>query len=248
MFPRWMNYFLPLAIVGFFGISLYAPAFITLTLAPQTTDVGYAPAQPIPYSHALHAGELGIDCRYCHTTVEKTAFAAIPPTQTCMNCHTTIKKTVTTTEGTTDNPKLVALMQSWRTGDPIEWVKVHDLPDYSYFNHSAHVNKGVGCVSCHGRIDRMDVVYQAKPLNMAWCLECHNQPEKFLRPRDEVTNLAFEVSDVDKTHPQIAMTIRDEHGMTPSQPITQELLGTYLKETYKIRDHEYMTSCSTCHR
>jgi len=245
MFPRWMNYFLPLAVVGFFGGALYAPAFVTLTLAPQATDVGYAPAQPVPYSHALHAGQLGIDCRYCHTTVEKTAFAAIPPTQTCMNCHTSIK--VNGIDGTPNN-KLHALVESWRSGEPVEWVKIHDLPDYSYFNHSAHVNKGVSCVSCHGRVDRMDVVYQAEPLNMAWCLECHREPEKFLRPTDQVTNLAFVPGDVDKTHPEMAATIRDQHKMTPSQPITQDLLGSYLKETYKIRDHEYMTSCSTCHR
>lgn len=239
MFPRWANYLLPLVIVGFAGAAVYVPSFITLVFAPQATDVGYAPQQPIPYSHALHAGQLGIDCRYCHSTVDKAAFAAIPPSQTCMNCHTAIRK---------GSNKLTPLYESWEKGTPVEWKKIHDLPDYSYFNHSAHINKGVGCNTCHGRIDQMEVVYQHEPLNMAWCLNCHREPEKFIRPADQVTNMAFKPADVDVTNPDIAAHIREVAGLSADTEIDQELLGNYLKQKYQIKDHEFMTSCSTCHR
>ena len=151
VFPRWANYALPVIALAAFGGMMYVPTLITLGASPRTTAVGYSPKQPIPYSHKLHVGQLGLDCRYCHFTVEKTAFAAIPPTQVCMNCHTRIRP----------NSQLLApLRESWETGDPVQWVKIHDLPDYAYFNHSAHVNHGVGCVSCHGRIDEMEQVYQ----------------------------------------------------------------------------------------
>ncbi len=245
MFPRWANYLLPLLVVGAFGAALYLPALVTLGLSPKATDVGYAPEQPIPYSHALHAGQLGMDCRYCHTTVERAGFAAVPATQTCMNCHSYVKKN--DASGNPNN-KLAALYESWQTGKPVEWVKIHDLPDYSYFNHSAHVNKGVGCTTCHGRIDRMEVVYQAEPMNMAWCLECHREPEKFLRPADQVTNMGFQAEDVDLTNPEIAAEIRRIHEMTADQKITQDALGSHLREKYGIKGSEFMTSCSTCHR
>ena len=176
------------------------------------------PLQPVPFSHALHAGELGMDCLYCHTTVDKAAFAAIPPTQTCMNCHTAIKP---------DSPRLAAVRESYATGQPIPWKKVHDLPDYAYFDHAIHVNKGVGCVSCHGRVDKMEVVYQSKPLTMAWCLECHRAPEQHLRPREEVTNMAWMPQVIGKT---------------------QYELGSELKQKYNVHDAAYMTSCYTCHR
>ena len=143
-------------------------------------SVGYAPTQPVPYSHALHAGKLGIDCRYCHNTVEKTAFASLPATQTCMNCHTKIR---------TDSEFLKPVRDSWATGEPIKWIKIHNLANYVYFNHSAHVSHGVGCVECHGRIDRMDIVFQAAPLSMGWCLDCHRAPESHLRPKDQITNM-----------------------------------------------------------
>jgi hypothetical protein len=142
--------------------------------------------------------------------------AAIPPTQVCMNCHTGILP---------ESPKLALVRQSAATGMPIEWVKVHDLPDYSYFNHSAHVNKGIGCVSCHGRVDQMDIVRQTQPLSMAWCLDCHRAPEQHLRPADQITNMAWKPPNGD-----------------------QLKLGLELKAHYGIRDATYMTSCSTCHR
>ncbi|MCS7032724.1 MAG: cytochrome c family protein [Phycisphaerae bacterium] len=223
LFPRWANYALPALIVMVLGGALYVPTVVTFGFSTYTTDVGYAPIQPIPYSHALHAGELGIDCRYCHSTVEKAGFAAIPSTQVCMNCHTNIRST---------SEKLKPLMESWQTGKPIEWVKVHDLPDYAYFNHSAHVNAGVGCVSCHGRVDTMEVVYQAERLSMSWCIDCHRNPEKHLRPRDQVTNMKYQPE------------IREGETLEAAQL----RVGRELKEKYRIHDEQYMIACSTCHR
>jgi hypothetical protein len=178
VFPRWVNKLvLILPILVTLG-GLYVVVLVIYAAAPQTTDVGYQPKQPVPYSHALHVGRLGLDCRYCHSTVEYAAHAALPPTQTCMNCHKSIRA---------ESPKLLPVRESYATGKSIEWIRVHDLPNFVYFNHSAHVRRGVGCVSCHGRIDKMDVVYQAKPLNMGWCLDCHRHPESSLRPLDKVT-------------------------------------------------------------
>jgi hypothetical protein len=137
----------------------------------------------VPYSHRLHVTELGMDCRYCHNTVESETFAAIPPTATCMNCHTQIR---------TDSPKLALVRESWETGEPIAWVKIHQLPDYAYFYHDAHVAAGVGCATCHGRIDRMEVVSLAEPLSMGWCIDCHRDPKPNLRPLDQVTNMNWD--------------------------------------------------------
>jgi hypothetical protein len=174
-FPQWTNSIRPIATLAILGGLVYVVVLIAAAFSPTTTNVGYAPEQPIPYSHALHAGELGIDCRYCHNTVDRAAHASIPPTQTCMNCHDKIK---------TDSEKLAPLRDSYETGMPIEWVRIHDLPDFSYFDHSAHVTRGVGCVSCHGRVDLMEVVRQEEPLSMGWCLDCHRNPEPELRPLD----------------------------------------------------------------
>lgn len=229
VFPRWANYLLPLAVVGAIASGMYLPVLVGLGASADTLNVGYAPDQPVPYSHALHVGELGMDCRYCHNTVEDAAFAAIPPTQTCINCH----NPATTGAGVRKNsPKLKELHESYNTGKSVKWKKVHDLPDYAYFNHSAHINKGVSCVSCHGRVDKMEVVYQAKSLSMAWCLECHREPEKFLRPVDQVTNLSWE--------PEV------QPGETKAD--AQLRIGLDLKQKYNIHDQAYMTSCSTCHR
>jgi menaquinone reductase, multiheme cytochrome c subunit len=216
LFPRWVNYLLPLVVLGAVGGGLYVPTLFLAGASPKATAVGYAPRQPVPYSHAVHAGRLGLDCRYCHTTVETAAFAALPPTQTCMNCHAMIKPN--------DGRNLTAVLESWKKGMPVKWVKVNDLPDYVYFDHSAHVTHGVGCVSCHDRVDRMDVVYQAKPLSMGWCLECHRAAEPYLRPVDAVTNMDW-------------------------KPRGGQLeLGAGLKAQYGIHDAAYMTSCYTCHR
>lgn len=148
--------------------------------SPYYTDVGYQPEQPVAYSHKFHVGELGMDCRYCHVGVETSPVAGIPPTQTCMNCHIMVKPT-------SDSLKVVKA--SWDNNIPIQWIRVHKSPDYVYFDHSAHVNSGVGCISCHGRVDRMSVVMQSEPLSMNWCLECHRNPEDHLRPVSEITNM-----------------------------------------------------------
>jgi menaquinone reductase, multiheme cytochrome c subunit len=149
---------------------------------PEVKDTGYAPIQPVAYSHKLHAGDLGMDCRYCHYTVERSGYAAIPQTEVCMNCHVRVKDT---------SPELQPVRDSYATGEPIPWVKVHRLPDYVYFNHQAHVTSGVSCLSCHGRVDQMIVVKQMEPLSMAWCLDCHRNPAAHIRPTEEVTNLAW---------------------------------------------------------
>jgi len=215
VFPRWANYLLPTLILMAVGAGPYLVVAFGLGGSPVTTDVGYQPVQPVEFSHALHAGDLGIDCRYCHTTVDKAAFAAIPATQTCLNCHSKIR---------TDSPKLLKVRESGVTGKPIEWIKVNNLPDFAYFNHSAHVTRGVSCVACHGRVDQMDRVYQATTLSMTFCLDCHRAPEKHLRPIEEVTNLAW---------------------LPEGDQLT---LGLELKKKLGIRDADYMTSCSLCHR
>lgn len=183
LFPRSLNY-LPLALaVGTAGAGGGVTFLIWYYFSPKNLQVGYAPEQPIDYSHKLHADELGIDCRYCHANVERSQEAMVPPTQTCMGCHAIVKK---------DSPALSRLQDSWQTGEPVPWVRVHKLPDHVYFDHSAHLAAGVGCSSCHGRIDQMAVVRLDTPLNMGWCLECHRDPGPNLRPKGELTNMAWE--------------------------------------------------------
>ena len=186
-----------------------------LNRSPYVTGADVAREQPVQFSHAHHAGALGIDCRYCHTTVEKSSFAGIPPTKTCINCHSQIWST---------SPYLEPVRESWRTGKALQWNRVHDLPDFVYFNHSIHVNKGVGCSSCHGQVDQMPLIRQVSSLQMEWCIACHRAPEKFLRPKAEIYNMAWE-------------------------PGSDQLkLGSELRQQYNIRSKEVLTSCSTCHR
>jgi len=147
---------------------------------PTRIDTGYSPVQPVAFSHKLHAGNLGMDCRYCHSTVEKSGYAAVPATEVCMNCHVRVKP---------DSPLLQRVRESYATGEPVPWVKVHKLADYAYFNHQAHVTAGVSCVSCHGRVDQMIEVKQVQPLSMAWCLDCHRNPAPHIRPAALVTRL-----------------------------------------------------------
>lgn len=183
IFPKSADFIVRLA-GAFLGISvLTGVAAYTYLTHPMVQDTGYRPVQPVPYSHKLHAGNLGMDCYYCHNTVTKAGHAAIPPTETCMNCHTRVK---------TASSALAPVRESYATGKPVEWVKIHILPDYAYFNHSAHVTAGVSCVSCHGRVDQMVEVQQVKPLNMGWCLECHRNPAPNLRPAELVTKLDWE--------------------------------------------------------
>ena len=218
-FPRWANYLFPAMLLVAIGLFTYIPLLGTLAISPNTRSVGYQPAQPVPFSHQVHAGKLQIDCRYCHSTVETAAFAAIPSTQVCLNCHASIKA---------DSPKLETIRMSFESGLPISWIKVHSVPDFVYFDHSAHVNKGVACESCHGRIDEMEEVYQVESLSMAWCLKCHREPERFVRPREFVTKMGWD---------SLAALKK-----------TQGELGKELVSTHKIQSKHFMTSCTTCHR
>lgn len=182
IFPRSTNR-LPLALALAGALApVAAVGFVWYYFSPSYTDVGYRPAQPVPYSHKLHAGELGLDCRYCHASVEVSAVANVPPTQVCMNCHRLVAR---------DRPTLQPVRDSATSGKPLRWVRIHNVPDYAYFEHRAHVRAGVGCVSCHGRVDKMDVVRQSEPLSMSWCLDCHRAPENHLRPVSEVTNMEY---------------------------------------------------------
>lgn len=184
IFPQWANEVPRRILLGLIIVVTAMVAGVWYYFSPEYTDVGYAPEQPVPYSHALHAGQLGLDCQYCHSEVFNSKQANVPPTQTCMNCHEQV---------TTPNPEnLTEIRESWETGRPVEWVRVHNLPDYAYFNHAAHVNVGVGCETCHGRVDRMEVVFQKEPLSMSWCLDCHRNPEQYVRPVEEVTTMGFQ--------------------------------------------------------
>jgi hypothetical protein len=180
IFPKSANA-LPLQILIFLGIlGGVAAAGITYYATPAYLRVGYAPVQPVPFDHSLHAGQLGLDCRYCHSSVEKSATSGVPAAQTCMNCHSTIK---------TQSPLLEVVRQSYQTGDPVPWVKIHAVPDYVYFNHSVHVNRGVSCVECHGKVNEMEVVRQDQPHSMSWCLDCHRDPAARVRDPKDVFNL-----------------------------------------------------------
>ena len=179
------------------------------------TQAYVARAQPVQFSHKHHVSDDGIDCRYCHTTAETGAVAGLPPTKTCMNCHSQLFA---------DSPYLEPVRESWRTGKPIQWTRVHDLPDFAYFDHSIHINKGVGCSTCHGRVDQMPLMWQVASLQMEWCLECHRQPERFIRPRREIFNMEWQ------------------------PPPNQLEEGSKLKAEYKIQNPGVLTSCSTCHR
>ncbi len=186
IFPRTLNWLPVVVFVAFNALGAGATFLVWYYFSPSNTQVGYAPAQPVPYSHRLHAGQLGIDCRYCHAQVERAAHAMVPATQTCMGCHAVIKK---------QSARLEAIRESWRTQRPVQWVRVHKLPDHAFFDHSVHLSAGVGCATCHGRIDEMEVVRQAQPLSMGWCLECHRNPEPNLRPVSEITNMAYSRAD-----------------------------------------------------
>ncbi len=191
--------------------------------------------QPVQFSHKHHVGDDGIDCRYCHTSVETSNTAGMPPTKTCMNCHSQIWS---------ESPYLEIVRTSFRDNKPIEWARVHDLPDFVYFNHSIHVNKGVGCASCHGRVDMMPAVYQAASLQMEWCLACHREPERFLRPKDQITNMAWNI----EGDAADGVTANAENRLGENLAPRRRERALQLKREYKIRDAATLTSCSTCHR
>ncbi|MGE4601712.1 MAG: cytochrome c3 family protein [Planctomycetota bacterium] len=226
IFRPWMDQLLKLLGAGAAVTGLYVVLMVYFGLSPKTLSAGYMPQQPVPYSHALHVGELGLDCRYCHTTVESAAFAAVPPTQTCINCHEKIAPT---------SHKLDPVRDSFVSGLPVQWIKVHDLPDYVYFNHSAHVTRGVSCVECHGRVDRMEEVHQVKPLSMGWCLGCHRNPASHLRPVDRVTDLDW---GLDRT---------EEEKEAQGNEIMKGL-GLIDESGHPTARLTLLTNCSTCHR
>src|SRR6266849_8746728 len=193
-----------------FLIGLALIAVLAVARSPYMTRQNFTREQPVQFSHKHHVGDDGIDCRYCHTSVEVSAVAGIPPTETCMSCHTQIWSNA---------EMLEPVRASFRSGKSIEWVRVHDLPDFVYFNHSIHVNKGIGCSTCHGRVDQMPLTFKVNTLFMQWCIECHRAPQHYIRPRDQVFNIAYQYPD------------------------NQEELGTRLVQEYKVQS---LTDCVTC--
>ena len=182
IFPQSANKVPLLVAVAALVLPAVAVGGVWYYFSPRFTDVGYQPVQPVPYSHKLHAGEMQIDCRYCHASVETSPIANVPPTQACMNCHLLVARTV---------ESLAPIRDSAKNGTPMRWLRVHKLGEYAYFNHRVHVRSGVGCVSCHGHVEEMEVVRQVEPLSMGWCLDCHRNPEPHLRPLSEITNMAW---------------------------------------------------------
>lgn len=203
IFPQWANRTPVVLVAGFAVIGLMVPPIVWYYFSPEYTDVGYQPVQPVPYSHALHVGELGLDCRFCHSSVERSAVASVPPTEVCMNCHHVVKR---------DSPLLAPILQSSSTGEPMQWVRVHKVPEYAYFNHSAHLGAGVGCSSCHGPVHQMEVVRQVEPLSMAWCLDCHRNPDNHLRQPDEITDMEWQPP---ANQLELAATLKEELNLAP---------------------------------
>jgi hypothetical protein len=200
---------------GLLGAALLIWAGLVYTRSSYGTGTARALVQPVPFSHQHHVGVLGIDCRYCHTAVERSAFAGIPPTKTCMNCHSQIW---------VGSQMLAPVRESYQTGESLHWRRVYSLPGFVYFDHSIHVHSGIGCSSCHGRIDKMPFTSQAHTLLMEWCLDCHRNPAAQIRPRAEVFNMAYQ------------------------PPDDQLALGRKLVSQYGIKPPERITSCTTCHR
>ena len=218
IFPKWtVNLPIKLAVVGLsLGAIVFAAAVYYLT--PKYSRVGYSPVQPVAFDHFLHAGQVGIDCRYCHQAVETSASSSLPSVQTCMTCHSQIKK---------NSPKLQPLFDAWNNGKAdgpaVRWTRIHQAPDYTYFNHSIHVNSGVSCVSCHGNVNHMAVVWHHQPQSMGWCLECHRHPETALRSMDKVYDLDWK----------------------NSKPVAGNASGANLVKEMNINPSQ---SCSACHR
>lgn len=205
LFPQWTNRIpqIALVVVIVLGASVYG--FFSYYGSPWYTDVGYQPVQPVAFSHKIHAGDMKIDCRYCHNFVEVSHEANIPPTQTCMNCHTMIKA---------DSDKMKPVQASWNNDIPIQWIRVHKIPDYAYFDHSVHLAAGVGCASCHGNIASMEVVTQNQPLSMSWCLDCHRNPDPYLRPASEITNMTWVAPE---NHAEFVAQLKKDRKIAPPE-------------------------------
>ena len=240
LFPKSSNKLARLTLLGIFlGVSTIGFLGWYYVRSPLTTRQGIPREQPIPFSHKIHAGDLKMDCRYCHTAVEDSSFAAIPTTETCMKCHSVVKK---------DSPLIAPLIQSMETGMPIEWIRVHDLPDHVYFDHSIHVAKGISCKTCHGQIDQMETVERRNTLLMQWCLQCHKHPEGNESPRPEVFNMEW-------TEGKPVRFLNE-----PRVEMTEDEIKTYnqfLKEFKTVEEQDPMSlnlkvnravNCSVCHR
>jgi hypothetical protein len=255
-----------------------------LQRSPWVTRQGQRPDQPVPFSHKHHVQGLGLQCQYCHTTVERSSYAGIPPTKTCINCHAQIW---------TNAQLLEPIRHSWATNQSVTWTKVHDLPDFAFFNHSIHVNKGIGCASCHGRVDQMPLMYMQNTLQMEWCLDCHRNPAKNLRPTSQIYNMTWEAPTEDRpvwcsvkpdqggptaqgvdcvtkkpegAGPEVAALQTPAAGDAKAAPAgdvqgrmviapasyreftSQDQLGHFLVQQYKIRTPKELTSCEVCHR
>jgi hypothetical protein len=252
VFPAFAN---PLARISLLAVPLLISGTgVTLAAfyrSDYTTGRNEIVEQPVPFSHLHHVSQLGIDCRYCHTSVEYSWHPGYPPTKTCMNCHQQMW---------TGADLLAPVRASWQTDTPIAWNKVHNVPHYTYFNHSIHVNKGVSCYSCHDRIDQMPLVYQSKTLLMEWCIACHRNPEPHLRPKSEVFNLGWKPNEVHHSEKaetvvggKVTATASVDYSTIDTdgeriRPQSQSELGRYLKDKYKIRDAQTLTNCSMCHR
>jgi hypothetical protein len=180
IFPKWTNRLPLYLIIGALLVGGGVTAGVWYYFTPKYTRVGYEPIQPVGFPHSVHVDQLGLDCRYCHSTVEKSWYSNVPSSSTCMNCHNQVLK---------DDARLALIRESAQTGKPVPWVQVHKVPDFVYFNHSVHVNRGISCVHCHGEINKMEEVYHAKPLSMSFCLDCHRNPAPNLRPKDKITQL-----------------------------------------------------------
>ena len=196
-------------------LAIVVGAAVWYTHSPAFNKVGVEVPQPVPFQHSWHIGVVKLDCRYCHYTVDKSSFASIPPTETCMSCHSMVK---------TDSEKLKVVRDSWETGVPITWNRVNNVPDFVYFQHDIHVNKGVGCETCHGRMDQVGTAVKSEAMYMAWCIDCHREPEKFIRPVDQVYTM----------------------GYTPKED--QKALGARLVKEYNLLPVTQLMNCSTCHR
>jgi len=213
-FPKWTNQLPRNIIIGALLVGTAVTAGVTYYFTPKYTRVGYEPIQPVAFPHSVHVAQLGLDCRYCHNGVEKSWYSNIPATSVCLNCHNQVLK---------DDDRLAMVRDSAATGKPIPWVQIHKLPDYAYFNHSVHVNRGVSCVECHGQINHMDEVYHAKPLSMSFCLDCHRDPVMHIRPLDKITDLDWKAADEDTQRANCQKFVHD----------------------WKIQS---LQNCSTCHR
>ena len=214
VFHRSINWVAKLSILFILALAVLSLAILlNINRLDYVSHVGLAKDQPVPFSHKHHVTGMGIDCRYCHTSVEESSFAGIPPVETCMTCHSLVW---------TEAPILEPVRAAWRDQTPLQWTRIHDLPDFVYFRHDIHIAKGIGCDSCHGPVDQMPLMYKENTLNMEWCLECHREPEKHIRPREQVFDVTW----------------------TP--PADQERIGARLVEEYDVQVSQ-LTDCSVCH-